>query len=374
MMVLIAALLIVGSLAFTVARTLRVRPATESADVAMGFVLVVAGAESLPDHFEGVADLRNVEVVPVSSPPWLEAGRAAVHGAEATAGRAPAEVLIGVVRAEDQVPRDLFGAVARRFSDPEVGAVQVGLRASRDGKGLLRRLQEMELLAFTELVLSSGVAVGAPAYGPCGYFVRASALDAVDPQVRTTAEDVEVSVQLAAGGWRSGFCPGTGVVRKPSSLVTLVVERANALSGLLRATRYLPAASRNGGPAARTLVQPLAAVIAALAIPALALVVAVRGASGGIRDPGLLGWLAWYLLVFGPGWIVGYVAWLRRGRGTLIGSLILGHVFSIYSLYWLPATWLALLGLITGRGRVRRKEGVADPADEPRLDAEEVVR
>lgn len=294
-------------------------------------------------------------VVTATQPDWVTAAFEAAAAPDFPL-RSTDETAVVLLQPGDFVEPEVLAAASRCFADRKVGAVQVRMRLHPPGRRLFLRLQEMELAAYSDLVLGSGRTVGAPGYGPSGFLVRLSALRRLDAAggddlTVAGADDVAIGVELARAGLSVAFCGGRGVARPAlSSVARLVSSRAWALAGWVRVCARHTYALPPAGPAVRALIEPFLLVTTALIAPvALGGLVAAASAGRALSAPRGAEWLAWYLVLFGSAWFIGYVGWLRRGRGTLVGSILLGHVFVLYSLYWLPATWLALARVVFRR-------------------------
>ena len=127
----------------------------------------------------------------------------------AGSGRRSDRVILVVLDADGRIQPDALTTVAPLFTDPRVGAVQIGVRMYNRDASLLARMQDMEFVVYTEIFQRSRTRFGTAGLGGNGQFTRLSALESLDqgPWSDHLTEDLDLSVRLQAGSWLTRFAP-----------------------------------------------------------------------------------------------------------------------------------------------------------------------
>ena len=75
--------------------------------------------------------------------------------------------------------------------------------------------------------------------------------------------------------------------------------------------------------------------------------------------------ILWYVLSFGLAPFYGFSYWLQARDTSLVRSVALAHLFSVYSYLWLLAGWRAVFRIVTGRRGWAKTARTAEVASEP---------
>jgi 1,2-diacylglycerol 3-beta-glucosyltransferase len=279
------------------------------------------------------------------------------------AGRDHNDVVLAVLDADGRIAPNALYAVAPYFSDPLTGAVQIGVRMYNAHEGWLARMQDIEFVSYTEIFQRARQRLGSVGLGGNGQFARLGALESLGPAPWTDCltEDLDLGIQLLAGGWRNHFCPTTYVSQQAvTSVKRLVRQRTRWFQGHLQCWSRIPmiVTSRLEASTAVDLVVHLvvASLVLLMTVPIaaflLALVVttavspstAFDGVLGGDAVVALL-----YLMTFGLSLLYGYAYWLRDPASSLPGALLRAHSFTLYSYLWFPAGWMAVWRMVRGK-------------------------
>jgi cellulose synthase/poly-beta-1,6-N-acetylglucosamine synthase-like glycosyltransferase len=292
----------------------------------------------------------------------------AVHylrGSALLEGYAPDRVVVAVFDADGRLSPGALTAVAGYFRDPRAGAVQIGVQMRNARTNLLARLQDVELIVFTEVFQRARQLIGSVGLGGNGQFVRLTALESLGdaPWTDCLTEDLDLGVRLLLAGWRNTYCPSVWVDQQAVTTVRRWLrQRARWFQGHLQCWRLVPAILKSSLKArsasdliwylmlpVAVLLIPLAVLPLLLAVAALSLTNPHRVLNLAIADHGLLLLLV-YLLSFGPSYPYAFVYWLR-GRTGLLRAIALAHAFELYSHLWFIAGWMAVFRI------ARRKRG-----------------
>ena len=292
------------------------------------------------------------------------------------ARRSPDDLVVAVFDADGRIAKETLDAVGGYFRDPKLGAVQIGVEMRNARTNLLARMQDMEFTVFTEIFQRARQLIGSVGLGGNGQFVRLSALQSLGeaPWTSCLTEDLDLGLRLLLAGWRNSYCPHVVVDQQAVTEVRRWIrQRARWFQGHLQCWRLIPAVLRSDLRAKSAsdvvwyLTLPIAVLLLPLAVVPLTIVFGLETIASPGRAAHLLLahdgspiWLA-YLLCFGPAYPYALVYWLR-GRAGIGRSLVLAHLFELYSYLWLVSGWTAI-------GRIaRRKRGwdktarVAEPA------------
>ena len=270
------------------------------------------------------------------------------------------DVVIGVVDADGRLDPQAITEARIAFTDPNVGAVQVGVRINNRHRSLLARMQDMEFVVFTEVFQRGRRHMGSVGMGGNGQFVRLAALDALGdkPWSDSLTEDFDLGIRLNATGWANEYSWTASVHQQGvTQMGRLLRQRSRWFQGNLQALKLLPMVIREhrGRSRADTLYQILAPYLilasSLLTISfAISLVMSVTWAIQGVPQP--WGWMILaYLLAFGPGMAYGYIYWrVERVNGFgLVKALLCSHLFVLYGLLGFISGWWAIGRIVLGR-------------------------
>jgi 1,2-diacylglycerol 3-beta-glucosyltransferase len=275
-------------------------------------------------------------------------------------------VIVCVVDADGRLADNALGEVAPYFRDPYAGAVQIGVRMYNASSGVLPRLQDFEFVTFTEIFQRARQRLGSVGLGGNGQFTRLSALaDLGDaPWTDCLTEDLELGVRIRLAGWTNHYCPRTYVSQQAvGKLRPLLRQRSRWFQGHLQCWRQIAPVLRARLPSKATfdLVFHLTgpAVVLLLTPPMLvfvggigALLLGATAAGGSLHALTAHGGrlvVLWYLLSFGLAPFYGFSYWLQARDTSLIKSVGIAHLFSVYSYLWLFAGWRAVFRIVMGR-------------------------
>ncbi len=300
----------------------------------------------------------------------LNAGFAALaamvdDGDVALGGAGADEIIVGVVDADGLLGPHTLAQVAPFFSDPGVGAVQIGVRIANAGDGMLPRLQDMEFVGFSCLVQMARDRLGSVGLGGNGQFVRFSALTGLGrapwaPGALT--EDLALGLSLVEAGWRTRFCHTAFVAQQ--GLTTwrpLLRQRTRWIQGHYQCWAHLPALAtrRRVRWITRLDLMLYLGLVIAVMVAGFSLVAGVAGAAGALPvtnsflaflPPGL-GHRA-VVLAVGSGPLLVLVATYQRFAHRRLRpweAPAYALAFGLYSYIWCTATIWAWARMLTGR-------------------------
>ena len=276
----------------------------------------------------------------------------------------PERTVVVVVDADGRLEPQALAEVTPYFADPQVAAVQVGVRINNRATSLLARMQDMEFVIFTEVFQRGRRHLHSVGLGGNGQFMRLSALQSLGeaPWSRSLTEDLDLAVRLMALGWRNEFCHTASVHQQGvTQLRRLVRQRSRWFQGHLMSIRLVPGVLRDvPGRAAPDLVYHLTGPVLLLMascltgsflVSALASVVYAFSGDGAGADQA--GWwlLSTYLLSFGPALAYSTVYWRReRAAGpSLLRCWWWAHLYVGYGLMWYAAGWSAVVRIVRGQ-------------------------
>ncbi|TYK44500.1 glycosyltransferase family 2 protein [Actinomadura decatromicini] len=289
----------------------------------------------------------------------LNAGLDWLAESELLAGKDPRDVVICVVDADGRLDRHAAAQVDPFFNDPEVGAVQVGVRMYNRHGRLLARLQDMEFVVYGEIFQGARRHIGSVGMGGNGQFMRLAALRSLTgrPWSDCLTEDLDLGVRLIASGWTNAYC-GTAAVHQQAVLTLgrLLRQRSRWFQGHIQASRLAPLILREVAP------RPAADLLYHLSSPALLLLTSLLPVSFALMlgDTAVASvqaghslmsvwWLPWfYVMTFGLAAAYAFV-YRRREPVSRLHSLFLGHLYVIYGYIWFVSGWWAVGRLLTGR-------------------------
>lgn len=163
-------------------------------------------------------------------------------------GRDPDDVIIGVMDADGRLDPSALDEVVPLFDDPQVAAVQLGVRIENSTNNVLTRMQDIEFVGFSGLVQNARNALGSVGLGGNGQFTRLSALaDLGDlPWSDCLSEDLDLSLKLVQAGHSVRFCGRTYVAQQGlTRLRPLLRQRARWVQGHYQCWRHIVPLLRN---------------------------------------------------------------------------------------------------------------------------------
>jgi 1,2-diacylglycerol 3-beta-glucosyltransferase len=292
-----------------------------------------------------------------------EALNAAVRylaGSGHLAGRDPDRVIVVVVDADGRLDPDAIDQVRPYFTDPSVGAVQIGVRINNRQHSWLARMQDMEFVIYTEVFQRGRRHLGSVGLGGNGQFMRLSAMQSLggSPWTRSLTDDLDLGVRLIAAGWRNEYCSDAAVHQQGViELRRLLRQRSRWFQGHLQSWNLIPLVLRSAPRRARGdlvyhLSSPAVLLIASL-LTASFLVSVINSAILAVQGQNPVGWwiATTYALTFGPALIFSTVYWSRE-RGHGLGPLRLigfAHLYVCYGMMWYASGWWAVGRTLRGR-------------------------
>ncbi len=282
------------------------------------------------------------------------------------------DVIIGVVDADGRLARSTLVEVAPYFRDPEVGAVQIGVRMYNADANKLARMQDMEFVIFTEIFQRARTQTGSAGMGGNGQFARLSALSDLGeaPWTDFLTEDLDLGLRLLMNGWKTTFCPRTWVDQQAvTDMKRLLRQRTRWYQGHLQCWVRLPALARSpqlSWRIAADLTYHLMIAIAMLLMGLYSVTLLAAVAIVGLADPGRLApfftgnyglpVLIWYVAAFGLAWFYAWLYWMATPSLSFVRVLGYAHLYCVYTYIWVISGVRALGRMLT------RKQGWAKTA------------
>lgn len=288
----------------------------------------------------------------------------------------PDDLVIGVVDADGRLDPTAVADARLAFSDPYVGAVQMGVRINNRFDSLLARMQDMEFVVFTEVFQRGRRHLGSVGMGGNAQFVRKSALDVLGPRPwsHSLTEDFDLGVRLNGTRWTNEFCSTSAVHQEGvTNLRRYLRQRTRWFQGNLQSLGLMAHVLRTqrGRGRADTLYQILTPyLLLSASLLTVSFTIAVVAAVIAQLQGADLSWW-WlavaYLLAWGPSLAYGAVYWRierREGLG-LLRNLAYSHLFVLYGMLAYISGWRAVGRAVTGRTGWAKTAREAEPADEP---------
>ncbi len=261
------------------------------------------------------------------------------------------DVVVGVVDADGRLDPHAITEARISFADPEVGAVQMGVRINNRRRSLLARMQDMEFVIFIEVFQRGRRHLGSVGMGGNGQFVRLSALDALGPNPwsESLTEDFDLGIRLNASGWVNEFCREAAVHQQGvTHLGRLMRQRTRWFQGNLQAMSLYKSVVRGHRGRARTdtlfqILTPYLVLTASLLTVSfiIALGMSIYWAIQGV--PQHWEWLILaYVLAFGPAQAYGYIYWRieRVNKFSIFKAIGCSHIFVFYGMLgYIPGWW-----------------------------------
>jgi cellulose synthase/poly-beta-1,6-N-acetylglucosamine synthase-like glycosyltransferase len=159
------------------------------------------------------------------------------------AGHTADQIVIAIMDADGQLDKEALARVAPCFADPQVGAVQIGVRIVNARDGLIPRLQDLEFIGFSFYVQAARDRIGSVGLGGNGQFNRLSALRSLGrpPWTDCLTEDLDIGLALAEQGWRIRFRRGTFVAQQGLRSPRLLLrQRTRWVQGNYQCMAHIP--------------------------------------------------------------------------------------------------------------------------------------
>jgi 1,2-diacylglycerol 3-beta-glucosyltransferase len=279
-------------------------------------------------------------------------------------------VVICLMDADGRLDPHALEETLPHFTDPAVGAAQIGVRIGNRGHSLLARLQDMEFVLYTHVFQRTRGRLGAAGLGGNGQFVRLSTLLALGdrPWSASLTEDLDLGVRVILDDRRIRSLPHVAVSQQGlERLGPLVRQRSRWFQGHLQAWRLIPSVvKRSTGRVTadllHVLLSPLLIFVGSFMTVSLAALLTGAAFAAEVRQQLFqpLPIVSWYALTFSPAYLLGPLyARATREMGPL-RAVALGHLFVCYGLIWLCAGWWALLRTLTGRQNWLKTERIAE--------------
>lgn len=294
--------------------------------------------------------------------------------------RAPDDVIVAVLDADGRLQPNALDEVAPLFSDPQVGAVQIGVRMYNARTNLLSRMQDVEFVTFNEVFQSGRQSIGSVGLGGNGQFARLSALQSLGdtPWTDCLTEDLDLGIRLMLNGWTNRACRTTHVSQQAVTTPRrLLRQRTRWFQGHLQCWKRVPAIIRSSDVSRRAsadltyhLLAPAILLAVSLPIVLAWVVVAYTIVSAGTlaaTNESIVLLARAYAITFVPAWIYGVVYANRTRDTSRLRGVAYGHVFTLYSYMWMIAGWRATARTLTKRSSWTKTTRTADhPVPETR--------
>jgi 1,2-diacylglycerol 3-beta-glucosyltransferase len=276
----------------------------------------------------------------------------------------PADVVVAIFDADGRIEPNALFEVGSHFRNPQMGAVQIGVRMYNAHENILTRIQDFEFVTFTEVFQRGRQRMGSVGLGGNGQFARLSALESLGdaPWTDCLTEDLDLGVRLLCEGWTNGYCSTSHVSQQGvTKFRRLLKQRARWFQGHMQCWKRIPDVLRSKLPEKTVwdLVYHLSSpsLVLLMTFPLiifiLSLVSITFESADGIGQlltaKGGLLLLGWYLLSFGLAPFYAFVYWLRTKEKSFLKALYYGHVYNLYSYMWFIVGWVAVFRILTGR-------------------------
>lgn len=292
----------------------------------------------------------------------------------------PETTIVCVVDADGRLEPEVLDTVLPRFTDPDMGGVQIGVRINNRHTNILARMQDIEFVLYTEVFQRGRRHLDSVGLGGNGQFVRLNALNSLGqyPWTKSLAEDLDLGIRLMLGGWNTDFCAST-VVHQQGLVDTKrwLKQRTRWFQGHLQAWQLMPRVLGNLQGKRRLdlgyhITSPYLLLVGSLMSVAFGLWVldlAVAAVTGTLVFSAW--WISSYLVAFGPVLAFSLVYW-RQERVTgfrWFTGFVAFHLFPLYATLWYLAGWRAVFRLMIGRSEWSK----TDRIQEPTKDAEDAA-
>jgi 1,2-diacylglycerol 3-beta-glucosyltransferase len=297
--------------------------------------------------------------------PALNAGFAQVLHDAGVRGIPSARITVCVMDADGRLSDGALEVVLPLFEDPRVGGVQLPVRI-RNRNSVLTVMQDLEFWGVCAVAQLGRMACGTVSLGGNGQFTRLAALLEMGrtPWQAQLTEDLDLSLALAAKGWRLTSAPDAHVSQQGvTSLRALINQRTRWYQGHMQAVRWLRElwSSRQLSHLAMLeltiyLLVPWALVLPWSIIFNYNLLIMVLWTLGWVATPGLGNDLTqkiatlvfWYTLSCLPIYMAGFLYGRQERKVGYIRAFFIGHLLLVGNYVTYVACWRAVYRLITG--------------------------
>jgi 1,2-diacylglycerol 3-beta-glucosyltransferase len=297
--------------------------------------------------------------------PALNAGFAHLLHDAGVRGIPASRITVCVMDADGRLSEGALDVVLPLFEDPRVGGVQLPVRI-RNRNSVLTVMQDLEFWGVCAVAQLGRMACGTVSLGGNGQFTRLAALLEMGPAPwrAQLTEDLDLSLALAAKGWRLTSAPDAHVSQQGvTSLRALVNQRTRWYQGHMQAVRWLRElwTSRQLSHLAMLeltiyLLVPWALVLPWSIIFNYNLLIMVLWVLGWVATPGLgsdltqkIATLAfWYALSCLPIYMAGFLYGRQERKVGYVRAFLVGHLLLLGNYVTYVACWRAMYRLITG--------------------------
>ena len=313
--------------------------------------------------------------------PALNAGFAALAKLVAQRGWDPASVIVCVLDADGRLSPGALDEVLGLFDDPRVGGAQLPVRI-RNRSRILTRVQDCEFWGLAAVGQFARSSIGSVSLGGNGQFTRFAALQPLgEPWSSSLTEDLDLSITLAAAGWRLRSTSRAWVDQEGVETIrALVTQRTRWFQGHLASTRRLPELAASPHVSAMAyqelavyMLSPLLLMIPWSILFTMSFWGTVQFITSGrapvIADSAAVTWglavFIWYAASFLPIVVAGVMYWRRAGDISLVRSIAIAHLgFLLQPVYWWCA-WHAVSRIVRGRAEWAKTPRLAKPEPAP---------
>lgn len=275
------------------------------------------------------------------------------------------DVVIAVFDADGRIEPNALFEVGAHFRNPDMGAVQIGVRMYNASDNLLTRIQDFEFVTFTEVFQRGRQRLGSVGLGGNGQFTRLAALESLGdaPWTDCLTEDLDLGIRLLCNGWTNSYCSTSFVSQQGvTKFGRLIRQRSRWFQGHMQCWKRIPEILKSKNLTEGTvwdLIYHLSSpsLVLLMTLPllvfTLSLISITFESPGGLLQVlgakhGLL-LVAWYVLSFGLAPFYAFVYWLRDRNTSFIKSFGFAHVYNLYSYMWFVAGWIAVFRVLTGK-------------------------
>ena len=275
------------------------------------------------------------------------------------------DVVIAIFDADGRIEPNALFEVGSHFRNPQMGAVQIGVRMYNAKDNLLTRIQDVEFVTFTEVFQRGRQRVGSVGLGGNGQFTRLSALETLGdaPWTDCLTEDLDLGIRLLCKGWTNSYCSTSHVSQQGvTQFRRLVRQRARWFQGHMQCWKRIPLVLRSTDLPDKVvwdLIYHLSSpsLVLLMTFPLIIFVLSLLAIT--LQSPatlvdiftprgGLL-FFGWYVLSFGLAPFYAFVYWLRDRQTPFIKALGYAHAYNLYSYMWFLAGWIAVFRILTGK-------------------------
>lgn len=282
------------------------------------------------------------------------------------------QYLVCIIDADGQPSGNICRAVIPFFQDSKVGAVQCAVKIANADSNLVAACQDVEFIGFSHSIQRGRDSLGSVGLGGNGQFTRLSALCSLsleNPWNQCLTEDLDLGLRIITSGWRVRFCPNAYVSQQGVEKIRpLIIQRVRWMQGHYTCWKYLPSILRDGNLPIKTRIDnslylilgatPFVVFVSLLfSFMSMIGVISVSNSllSALQRTNFVLYIIVFYALSFFVS-IILVTYYISHTRVSFLRLFWMYHLFAIYTLMWIPASFGALRNIIKGE-RVWVKTG-----------------